>query len=1016
MGDLLSCSSTRSLQTHDVDPSPVICQCTPPRKLHDSRIFRWLLAGVACCLVLGANLFIGGGVSFAAGPVLTVSPLSLTAGQNCPASQGGWTCTATVGATGRFLGLLSWSASTTLAGVTFTPASGALSAGKTTSVTIFVPSSACSQGAFLFNGTRSNSVRVQWICTPQPAMLAVTPASFAAGVNCPVNNASGWTCTATVGEAAGTSGVLTWSVSSALPGVSFAPASGTLRSGGQTTRVTISIPSGACTTGTFTFVGHSGGSSNTVTPAWSCSPTLAVSPTAFSPGHNCVGASGSWTCKITVSLAPHSAPGTLNWTASSNLGGVTFTPASGTISQGNPQQITISIPNYDCSPGTFNFAGQGSNTVNASWSCTPLGTLTVSPQQLQPGASTCSTTGNTYQCVVTLTTSSPGAVTWTASSSLGGVTFIPPSGTVSHSQAASVTITSIPCQSGTFAFSGSLVSSAVASWSCTPPPTLTATPASLDQNSTNCTADGPPAFTYHCNVALAESASSVGIAKWTTGSSLSGVTFTPASGTLSPGNTQVVTISAIPCQNGSFTFRGQEGEAPVSVSWSCTPPPPPPTLTASPTSLDQNNANCSPVGNAYQCSITLGETAGSQGNANWTVTSTLGAVVFNPTSGTLSPGNTQVVMISAIPCQNGSFTFTGAEGEAPVSVSWTCTPPPPPPTLTATPTSLDQNNANCSLVGSAYQCSITLGETAGSQGNANWSVASDLAGASFSPTSGTLTPGTTQAVTISTVPCQNGSFTFTGAEGEAPVSVSWSCTTSQPPTLTVTPSILFQSSPECQGATHNYSCTVILGETAVSQGNVNWSASGGNSGSIFTPSSGTLSPGQTVSVSFGSESCDTANQITFSSSDNAAVNPVSVNWNGGNCAPELVATPANLDPTNPNCSATSTGGPYQCTVTLSDTLNSPPGNVNWSSHDDLGVATFNPPSGTLSPGQSVTVAIGSLPCQTEGLAFLAPGATNALLTWTCSSASSTATLTQSKSGNWVWLLAIDVSGFWRKSL
>ncbi len=104
-----------------------------------------------------------------------------------------------------------------------------------------------------------NAVRVQWNCTPQHAVLAVTPGSFAAGGNCPAGQTRGWTCTTTVGEAADTSGVLAWSASSALPGVGSAPASIALRPGGKATLATNSIPPGACTPGTFTFAAERDG-------------------------------------------------------------------------------------------------------------------------------------------------------------------------------------------------------------------------------------------------------------------------------------------------------------------------------------------------------------------------------------------------------------------------------------------------------------------------------------------------------------------------------------------------------------------------------------------------------------------------------------------------------------------------------------------------------------------------------------------------------------------------------------
>src|SRR5205807_1518169 len=195
----------------------------------------------------------------------------------------------------------------------------------------------------------------------------------------------------------------------------------------------------------------------------------------------------------------------------------------------------------------------------------------------------------------------------------------------------------------------------------------------------------------------------------------------PATGTVSAGNSASVSIDGIPCKNGTLTFSGQTGVSSVPVSWSCTPPPP--TLTITPTSLDQSSCTADSSGNgAYSCSVSVGETASSQGNANWSVTSDLGSgVTFSPAaSGTISPGSPQTVTLGSIPCQNGTFTFSGQTGVSAVKVAWSCTPPPP--VLSVSPTSLDQASANCAASGSTYHCAVTLN----AQGApVHWSVSSD---------------------------------------------------------------------------------------------------------------------------------------------------------------------------------------------------------------------------------------------------------------------------------------------------
>ncbi len=73
-----------------------------------------------------------------------------------------------------------------------------------------------------------------------------------------------------------------------------------------------------------------------------------------------------------------------------------------------------------------------------------------------------------------------------------------------------------------------------------------------------------------------------------------------------------------------------------------------------------------------------------------------------------------------------------------------------------------------------------------------------------------------------------------------------------------------------------------------------------------------------------------------------------------------------------------------CTVTVSEAANSE-GNVNWTPSSDMGAGVqFSPPTGTLSPGQSVTITIANIPCQ-NGF-FTINGSRDAMpavVTWQC---------------------------------
>ena len=428
----------------------------------------------------------------------------------------------------------------------------------------------------------------------------------------------------------------------------------------------------------------------------------------------------------------------------------------------------------------------GSEVVFASTSAI----LRVSPTGFWAGGN-CTGGGGGWTCMATVreTGSSQDSLNWSASSSLGGVSFTPSGGTLSPGESSMVTIfvPSSDCSYGIFTFTGQ-TNTVHRVWSCQaaplPPPQLSqpklrVSPGSLDPTSARCSRTGD---TYQCAVAVRETATSQQDVNWTASSSLNGVSFSQGNGQLSPGSTTQVIITGIPCQNGTFTFAGSGGASPVTVWWSCTPsqlpPSQPPVLTVKPGSLDPTSARCSSTGSTYQCTVLLAETSSSQGNANWTASSNLNGVNFSLASGELSPGNSTREIITGIPCQQGTFTFAWSGGASPVSVLWSCKPSlpvPTAPTLKVSPSSLDASSGQCVSTARTHQCQITLAETSSSQSSANWTASSSLSGVTFSPASGRLSPGGFVTVTIASIPCQSGSFTFAGVEGTMLEKVAWSC-------------------------------------------------------------------------------------------------------------------------------------------------------------------------------------------------------------------------------------------------
>ena len=99
------------------------------------------------------------------------------------------------------------------------------------------------------------------------------------------------------------------------------------------------------------------------------------------------------------------------------------------------------------------------------------------------------------------------------------------------------------------------------------------------------------------------------------------------------------------------------------------------------------------------------------------------------------------------------------------------------PTLTVSPASLTSTSPACNRSTSTPECTVIVGETVASVGSMTWTASSDISDAVvFSASTHTLAPGQSVKVTISSLPCQNGSLTFFGSRDARPVTIRWQCT------------------------------------------------------------------------------------------------------------------------------------------------------------------------------------------------------------------------------------------------
>ena len=418
------------------------------------------------------------------------------------------------------------------------------------------------------------------------------------------------------------------------------------------------------------------------------------------------------------------------------------------------------------------------------------------------------------------------------------------------------------------------------------------------------------------------------------------------------------------------------------------PKPMPPVLLASPSSFSTpGDSNCSYQANAaWICTAWLSSYKTAQTNLNWSASSDKGAVTFTPSHGVLSAGQTTKVTI-AIPngiCPSqAAFTFKGPRNSA--DVLWFCRAP----AWTFSPGMIKADKDCQNTANAGWTCSGVLAETPGSEGNLKWTASSvGLDGIKFKPSSGTLSPNRPVQVTISVVKtqCPASAILNFSASGVIPIAVPWRCgggTTR----LMVDPDSLHAYS-DCPGNDdRGWTCKVTLRSDSQFQGKLTWyaSADSGLSGVNFDPPSGTLAPGQRVSVTIfvpGDDDNCINSSFRFIGSDNIAT----VQWHCEIKLPRIRVSPDRLSSdASSNCAANDYGWLCKVTVEPADGAQS---NLDWSAQTGLDGVIFTPSVGTVPPGGSklVTILIPNSACRDSVFTFAGQGLNNSAdVTWYCSS-------------------------------
>ena len=720
-------------------------------------------------------------------PELLANPTSLKGDVDCSHAQGqGWMCVTTLSNARNAQSPLNWSASSSgIGGISFYPMKGVLEPGQSIQVNTVIQETHCPAIAtFIFTGP-SNSVTVPWSCTPPPSTLLISPLSFNAGTDCAAAQGQGWVCSATLSNLNAQS-TLYWSASSSgMSGITFFPTNGLLTSG-QTMQVNIAVPHANCpATAAFSFKG----STTTTTVPWSCTPPrLAVNSPNLNFGTQMT------STKQTLSLIVSNSGGQqLSWNANTgNTGWLALDSNSGTLQPGEQQPIQVMVDTTQLSAGNYSvplhLSSNGGNAevhVSLQVTNTPQCTLVLP-----------ATVGQTF---VTSAGSNPGPQSFTISTKdcTGSVSISPtvltggdwlavtsnPT-TIVSGQRATLTTRVTSANLNPDAYAGS-ISLAITNGSNTldtgalgvmltviPPPQGNISLQNIDSSS--CPQDSNGSWT--CAIEVSSSQSNQSKLDWSVSSDLPGVTYSVSSGSLSPNQSTQTTIT-IPnneCTGGTFTFTFQGNT--IAAPWNC----------SMGRKLETALNTCSYATNTgWNCTATVISPGTNNVNLDWSVSSSgISGVSLSPSSGTLAPGQSAQVAIvipDAVCPVSTTLTFTGPDNN--VALPWSCAAP----TLTvSSPGGANQAQCTQNSDGS-YACVSTLALAPGSQGKLNWSVSTTVSGVTFSPSSGTLSPGSSLSVTAN-IPASicSGSFIYSGQNANA-VSIPWSCPTTPTPTPTVTP-------------------------------------------------------------------------------------------------------------------------------------------------------------------------------------------------------------------------------------
>ncbi|MEK7395951.1 MAG: hypothetical protein AAB116_03335, partial [Candidatus Poribacteria bacterium] len=527
--------------------------------------------------------------------------------------------------------------------------------------------------------------------------------------------------------------------------------------------------------------------------------------------------------------------GTLSWsivTSPPLPDWLSISPVSGNVSAGDKRNVTAQVDRSGLDPGEFSHtvqvksnAGDGRFTVTMSVP-EPSPSLSFSPSSFDFGTTK-------TQDTLTIANKGGGTLNWQATKGQSWLSLSSSSGSLTSGKSQSITLTvnRSGLNSGSLKDTISITSnggseSASVSMSVPEPdPSLSFSPASINFGTTNTQAS----FTISNNGG--------GTLNWQVSKQQFWLTLLPTTGSLTAGKSQVVTLTVNrgDLKAGTYpdvvSITTNVGSGNVNVSMTVVEPDP--SLSFSPASIDFGATDTQKI-------LTITNRGG--GTINWQATKGQPWLTLSLTSGSLSAGNSQNVTLTVsrtnlkIGANNDTISITSNGGSGNVAILMTVPEPPPPtPVLSFSPASIDFGIADTQNV-------LTITNKSG--GTLNWQATKGQSWLNLSATSGSLSSGNSQNVTLTVNKIglkpgkDNDTISITSNGGNGNVAISM--TVPEPsPLLAFTPSLLDFGTSDIQKT------FIIINNGG---GSLNWQAAKQQSWLTLSQSSGTLNSGISVNV------------------------------------------------------------------------------------------------------------------------------------------------------------------------